>query len=187
MPRSRRHHGEDGLESADDGLSADRLSADRLADLVGALRASASSDSATRLLRGAPQEPSAAESQQAPEVTDQAASGGVATDKVAPGRKSGRSVPTRADRASSAAAAGSASRASAPAAPGGGPSSAKGLAPEALTNTPTTTGFPWAGRHRRAPTARLMVRGFALTTYRLALMGALALLLVAAAILKSLS
>ena len=32
-----------------------------------------------------------------------------------------------------------------------------------------------------------MVRGFALTTYRLALMGALTFLLVAAAILKSLS
>jgi hypothetical protein len=92
------------------------------------------------------------------------------TDKVAPDNKRGTSAPTPAGSDP-------ASGGSAQVAPGTAVSSETVSAPPASKD----------GRHRRAPTAKLMVRGFALTTYRLALMGALAFLLVAVAILKSLS
>lgn len=163
MPHRGRHHGEGDLEAADD-----RLSADRLADLVGTLRTS-SPDSAVPLPRGESQDPPAAEPHEAPGA-DKVASGRMTTDKVAPGNKAGASAPTPAG--SDPASAGSDQ-----AAPGAAVSSASPSAPAASKD----------GRHRRTPTAKLMVRGFALTTYRLALMGALTFLLVAAAILKSLS
>jgi hypothetical protein len=43
------------------------------------------------------------------------------------------------------------------------------------------------GRHRRRPSAKVVVRGSALTSYRLALLGTLALLLVASAVFLTLS
>ena len=113
--------------------------------------------------------PEAAEPHEAPGA-DEVASGTIATDKAAPGNGAGTSAPTPAG--SDPASAGSDQ-----AAPGAAVSSASPSAPAASKD----------GRHRRTPTAKLMVRGFALTTYRLALMGALTFLLVAAAILKSLS
>ena len=170
MPHRGRHHGEGDLEEADDRLESadDRLSADRFADLVGTLRTS-SPDSAVPLPRGESQDPPAAEPHEAPGA-DKVASGRMTTDKVAPGNKAGASAPTPAG--SDPASAGSAQ-----------------VAPGTAVS-PKTVSAPAAskdGRHRRTPTAKLIVRGFALTTYRLALMGALAFLLVAVAILKSLS
>ena len=169
MPHRGRHHGEGDLEEADDRLEAadDRLSADRFADLVGTLRTS-SRDSAVSLLRSDPLDPSAAEPHEAPGA-DTVASGRT-TDKVTPGTKAGTSAPTPAG--SDPASAGSAQ-----------------VAPGTAVS-PKTVSAPAAskdGRHRRTPTAKLIVRGFALTTCRLALIGALAFLLVVATILKSLS
>lgn len=191
MPsRGGRWKGEGGLGSAEGPLSAERL-----ADLVGTPRASSTGedlltgravDSARRPPRNALQNPPEAELQRASDVS------GMVT--IATVTSSKRTTTTAARSAAPAAVRGApASGATVPVVSPRPVVSKPAISKEAVSKKAVAgpavskPAKPNTGRHRRAPSPKLVVRGLALTSYRFALMGALAFLVAVAAILKALS
>lgn len=146
------------------------LSVERLADIVGGLRTS--SESATkRLFRLAPQQPAVAEQSLAPSARPQAARREKPDGPVP-------TVPAPAAKSAS-------TELTAVPAPVVEPAVVK----PAVEPVPAISmqAASKRGRHRAPASPRLVVRGFGLTSFRIALMGALALLVVAAAVLLVLS
>ena len=173
MPHRGRRDGQGGLESLDDHLSAERL-----ADLVGGLRVTTSDSAAMRRARGASQKPSVTGSTRASVRRVKKAarpSPAVAVPDVP--RSTGRLPADPVSGISSGATSASASTADS--------SGADSTTTARLEEGPAPVAAK-TGRHRRQPSPKV-VWGFALTSYRLVLMGVLAVLVAAAAVLKSMS
>ena len=170
MPHRGWRDGQGGLESLDVHLSAERL-----ADLVGGLRVTSSDSAAMRAVRGTPQKPWVTGSTRASvRRVKKAAKPDPAV--AAP------DVPRSARRVFVDPASGVPSRGTSPTATS---TTAASTTAARLKKGPVPMAAA-TGRHRRQPSPKI-VWGFAPTSYRLVLMGVLAVLVAAAAVLKSMS